>query len=160
MDEVWVSGEDGPLWAHREVSTKVRRGHFGTIDPSEGQGVEEAISHGGREAADRRGDVGAGRVGGACGAGAWSKCQPGVSLATAVSTRVAGRGEYRDGETVAGSRDRATVSKANRAVRRQATRRTTVAAGAIHVELPKGHLRITGRVDAEAVRVVLEQLLG
>lgn len=53
-----------------------------------------------------------------------------------------------------------TVSKVNRAVRRQATRRTTVAAGAIQVELPKGHLRITGRVDAEAVRVVLEQLLG
>ena len=54
----------------------------------------------------------------------------------------------------------ATVSKANRAVRRQATRRTTVAAGAIHVELPKGHLRVTGRVDAEALRTVLEQLLG
>jgi len=32
--------------------------------------------------------------------------------------------------------------------------------GVIHVELPKGQLRIAGRVDAEALRVVLEQLLG
>ena len=30
----------------------------------------------------------------------------------------------------------------------------------IHVELPKGQLRIAGRVDAEALRVVLEKLLG
>jgi len=54
----------------------------------------------------------------------------------------------------------ASVSKANASVRRQATHRTTEAAGAIHVELPKGHLRVTGRVDAEALRAVLEQLLG
>jgi len=54
----------------------------------------------------------------------------------------------------------ARVSKANRSGRRQATQRTTEAAGTIHVELPKGHLRITGRVDAEALRAVLEQLLG
>jgi len=54
----------------------------------------------------------------------------------------------------------ATVSKAHRTVRRQSAHRTTVAAGAIHVELPKGHLRITGRVHAEALRAVLEQLLG
>lgn len=32
--------------------------------------------------------------------------------------------------------------------------------GTIQVELPKGHLRIAGRVDAEALRVVLEKLLG
>jgi transposase len=54
----------------------------------------------------------------------------------------------------------ASLSKANRSVRRQATHRTTVAAGAIHVELPRGHVRIVGRVDAEALRAVLEQLLG
>lgn len=54
----------------------------------------------------------------------------------------------------------ATVRKTNRQVRREAAHRTTEAAGAIHVELPKGHLRVTGRVDAEALRVVLEQLLG
>ena len=51
------------------------------------------------------------------------------------------------------------VGEAERSGRQQVTRRTT-AAGTIHVELPKGHLCITGRVDAEAVRVVLEQLLG
>lgn len=54
----------------------------------------------------------------------------------------------------------ATVRKTDRQVRRQVARRTTEAAGAIHVELPKGHLRVTGRVDAEALRTVLEQLLG
>ena|SRR5208283_2578806 len=54
----------------------------------------------------------------------------------------------------------ATARKAHRTVRRQATQRTIEAAGAIHVELPKGQLRITGRVDAEALRAVLEQLLG
>jgi transposase len=32
--------------------------------------------------------------------------------------------------------------------------------GTIQVELPKGHLRVTGSVDAEALRTVLEQLLG
>ena len=30
----------------------------------------------------------------------------------------------------------------------------------IQVELPKGHLRVAGRVDAEALRVVLEKLIG
>ena len=53
----------------------------------------------------------------------------------------------------------ATVRKTNRQVRRQVAHRTTEAAGAIHVELPKGHLRITGRVDTEVLRVVLEKLL-
>jgi transposase len=38
------------------------------------------------------------------------------------------------------------------------TRRTPC--GMIHIELPKGQLRISGRVDAEALRVVLEKLLG
>lgn len=58
----------------------------------------------------------------------------------------------------------ATVGKTNRQARRQAAQATcdgtrTACSGAIHVELPKGHLRITGRVDAEALRAVLEQLL-
>jgi transposase len=52
------------------------------------------------------------------------------------------------------------LSKAHRAGRRQAAHGTAEAAGAIYVELPKGQLRITGRVDAEALRTVLEQLLG
>jgi transposase len=38
------------------------------------------------------------------------------------------------------------------------TRRTP--SGMIHVELPKGQLRIAGRVDADVLRVVLEKLLG
>lgn len=46
-----------------------------------------------------------------------------------------------------------------------ATRRTPSGppagrAGVIQLELPKGQLRIVGRVDAETLRVVLEQLLG
>ena len=53
-----------------------------------------------------------------------------------------------------------TVRKTNREVRRQAAHRTADRAGTIHVELAKGHLRITGQVDAEALRAVLEQLLG
>jgi transposase len=32
--------------------------------------------------------------------------------------------------------------------------------GTIHVEFSKGQLHIAGRVDAEALRIVLEQLLG
>ena len=51
------------------------------------------------------------------------------------------------------------ASKVHRSVKQQAAH-GTAAAGAIHVELPKGQLHITGRVDAEALRVVLEQLLG
>jgi len=39
-----------------------------------------------------------------------------------------------------------------------ATRRTP--SGVIHLELPKGQLRIAGRVDVEALRVVLEKLLA
>jgi transposase len=31
--------------------------------------------------------------------------------------------------------------------------------GVIHVELPKGQLRIAGRVDGEALRILLEKLL-
>jgi transposase len=38
------------------------------------------------------------------------------------------------------------------------TRRTS--SGMIHVEVPKGQLRIVGRVDADVLRVVLEKLLG
>jgi transposase len=59
----------------------------------------------------------------------------------------------------------ATVRKTNRQVRRQAAQATcdgsrSTPSGTIQVELPKGHLRMTGWVDAEALRVVLEKLLG
>ncbi len=43
---------------------------------------------------------------------------------------------------------------------RRGTGRERAASGMIHVELPKGQLRIAGRVDAEALRVVLEKLLA
>jgi transposase len=44
------------------------------------------------------------------------------------------------------------------AARSAATQRTP--SGMIQVELPKGHLRIAGRVDTEALRVLLEKMLG
>ena len=52
------------------------------------------------------------------------------------------------------------LSKVRGTGRRQAAQGTAEAAGAIYVELPKGQLRITGRVDVEVLRAVLEQLLG
>ena len=52
------------------------------------------------------------------------------------------------------------LSKAHRTGRRHVAQPGAEAAGAICVELPKGQLRITGRVDAQTLRVVLEQLLG
>lgn len=51
----------------------------------------------------------------------------------------------------------AVVKQAARCTR-TANRRTPC--GLLHVELPKGQLRIAGRVDAEALRVVLEKLLA
>lgn len=46
------------------------------------------------------------------------------------------------------------------AARGRSTPTQQTPAGMIQVELPKGHLRLTGCVDAEALRVVLEKLLG
>ena len=59
----------------------------------------------------------------------------------------------------------ALARKTNRQIRRQAAQATcdgsrSTPSDAIQVELPKGQLRITGRVDAEALRTVLEELLG
>jgi transposase len=58
----------------------------------------------------------------------------------------------------------ATAGKTNRQVRRQSVRATCdgsrgTPSGAIQVEVPKGHLRITGSVDGESLRVVIECLL-
>jgi hypothetical protein len=78
------------------VSTKVNRGQFRTSYRSEEQGVAAAVSHGGGEAADRRGDVSAWRFGGAS---AWSEREPSVWLASALSARTAGA----EGEPNAGS---------------------------------------------------------
>jgi transposase len=42
----------------------------------------------------------------------------------------------------------------------RSTSESRTPSGMIQLELPKGHLRIAGRVDAEALRVLLEKLLG
>lgn len=52
----------------------------------------------------------------------------------------------------------AAVTEAARSSSGTTTRQTP--SGLIHVELPKGQLRIAGRVDAQALRAVLEKLLG
>jgi transposase len=50
----------------------------------------------------------------------------------------------------------APASKVNRSESRQVT---AVAVGTIQVEFPKGHVCLSGRVDGEALRMVLEHLL-
>lgn len=50
------------------------------------------------------------------------------------------------------------AAEAGRRPRNAETHRTPC--GTIQIELPKGRLRLTGSVDAEALRVVLEALLG
>ena len=80
------------------------------------------------------------------------------------------RRQYRQGLLGEGHAEAATLlpvhvtgtrlSKAHRSGRQQAAHGTTEAAGVIYVEFPKGHLRVTGRVDVEALRAVLEQLLA
>jgi len=46
--------------------------------------------------------------------------------------------------------------KANRSESRQVA---AAVAGTIQVEFPKGHIRVSGSVDGEALRIVLEHLL-
>jgi transposase len=48
------------------------------------------------------------------------------------------------------------IEEANQAAGSRSASRTP--GGLIQVELPKGHLRITGRVDIDALKVVLEKL--
>ena len=48
------------------------------------------------------------------------------------------------------------IEEANQAARSRSASRTPL--GLIQVELPKGHLRISGRVDIDALQVVLEKL--
>ena len=103
--------------------------------------------------------------------------EPGASVAKVARAHgvnanqvFAWRRQYRQGSLGAGQAETANLlpvhvtgtrlSKAHGTGRRQAAQGTAEAAGAIYVELPKGQLRITGRVDAEALRAVLEQLLG
>jgi hypothetical protein len=85
------------------VSTWGIRGHFRSSRGYE-RAAETAV--GGRgETADRRTNIGSRRIGSTGRAGAWCECQPSVSVAQAVSAKVAGSGEHRDGEFASGSRD-------------------------------------------------------
>ena len=52
------------------------------------------------------------------------------------------------------------VENARAATGRKGSAAQRSASGLIHLEIPKGQLRIAGRVDAEALRVVLEKLLA
>jgi transposase len=52
------------------------------------------------------------------------------------------------------------ITNATVAVRSSGASSRRTPSGMIHVELPKGQLRIAGRVDAEVLRLVLEKLLG
>ena len=80
------------------------------------------------------------------------------------------RRQYRQGLLGQGQAERANLlpvhvtgtrlTKTHRSGRQQAAHETGESSGAIYVELPKAQLRITGRVDAEALCAVLEQLLG
>jgi transposase-like protein len=49
---------------------------------------------------------------------------------------------------------------ASEAARSSGEPRRRTALGMIQVELPKGQVRITGSIDAESLRVVIECLLG
>jgi transposase len=101
--------------------------------------------------------------------------QPGASVARVARTHgvnanqvFAWRRQYRQGlleHRDSGTPGLLAVRVVNAAATREAARSRSTAAqqtpsGMIQVELPKGHLRIGGRVDAEALRVVLEKLLG
>jgi len=55
---------------------------------------------------------------------------------------------------------RVTEPLASEAARASGEQRRRTALGMIQVELPKGQVRITGSIDAESLRVVLECLLG
>jgi transposase len=57
--------------------------------------------------------------------------------------------------------DRGEAARANGLAERGAgEQRRRTALGMIQVELPKGHVRITGSIDTESLRVVIECLLG
>jgi transposase len=51
-------------------------------------------------------------------------------------------------------------ASAGEAARPSGEQRRRLALGMIQVELPKGQVRITGSIDTESLRVVLECLLG
>ena len=52
------------------------------------------------------------------------------------------------------------VERTREAAATRGARNQRAPSGLMHLEFPKGQLRIVGRVDADALRVVLEKLLG
>ena len=95
--------------------------------------------------------------------------QPGASVARVARAHgvnanqvFAGRRQYRQGLQTSEALGLLPVRvvAAGEAARSRSAQRYRTAPGMIQVELPKGHLRIAGRVDAEALRAVLEKLLG
>ena len=77
------------------------------------------------------------------------------------------RRQYRQGLLECGKGDalrllpvRVTEAAGSEAAGSRSAQTQRTPAGLIHIEFPKGHLRIAGRVDTEALRVVLEKLLG
>jgi transposase len=54
---------------------------------------------------------------------------------------------------------RVTEAPARKAARSSGEQRRPTALGMIQVELPKGQVRITGNIDAESLRVLIECLL-
>lgn len=150
------------MWAQREVST------WGIVDTSERIVVK-------REPRKRRSVAEKRRI-------VVETLQPDASVAKVARAHgvnanqvFAWRRQYRQGLLGEGHAETvnllpvhvtgATVRKTNRQVRRQTTQAArdgsrNTRCGTIQVELPKGQVRVTGRVDAEALRAVLEQLLG
>jgi transposase len=92
----------------------------------------------------------------------------GVALANGVNANqvFTWRQQYRQGLLSQGNAERvkllpvyvseAQASEAHRWENRQVT---AAAVGTIQVEFPKGHVCLSGRVDGEALRIVLEHLL-
>jgi len=77
------------------------------------------------------------------------------------------RSQYRRGLLGSGNTEavsllpvRVTEASAREAARSSGEPRHRTALGMIQVELPKGQVRITGRIDTESLRAVIECLLG
>jgi hypothetical protein len=109
---------------------------------------------GGREVLDRRTDLKAGCIGCTGGAGARSKRQPSIQLAPAVSP-----GAEKNAEPVKLLPVHVSEAQASKASRTERGQITAGVAGTIQVEFPKGHVCVSGSVDGEALRIVLEHLL-
>ena len=80
-------------------------------------------------------------------------------MAQAVPPRVAGFWEHRSGEFASLLQVRVTEASVGEAARSNGEPRRRTALGMIQVELPKGQVRITARIDAQSLRAVIECLL-